>query len=270
MSLRKKKAKKAQASFAKGVMVLLVAFILLGGLLFLNFKSTKDIENTGKDFCRTDVLPEVTAILIDHTDIFSPLQRTALEKHLQETASGIRKNGMIQFYSVDSIRSSVLKPDFYLCNPGNEDDLENKVGKRLSTVKKNYEDKFTHILESGLDKVLQAGTAQESPIMESLQSVQVTSFTGLDRKAERRRLILVSDLLEHTNRLSFFKGVPDFNDFKASSVWQLVKSDLHDVDVEIFFLRRESAAKLQTTKLRDFWVSFFENQGATVTRFLPI
>lgn len=270
MVLKKKKSKKATASTTKGILILCVAAILLVGLFYLNMKSANDIENTGKDFCRTDVLPEITAILIDHTDTFTPLQRAALERHLLVTASAIRKNGMIEFYSVDNINSSVLKPDFYLCNPGGEDDFENRVGKRLSTVKKNYDEKFTAILNSGLDKVLQASTSQESPIMASLQSVQVTSFVGKERKAEKKKLILVSDLLEHTKKISFFKGVPDFSEFKSNPEWQQVKSDLKDVEVEIFFLRRDSAAKLQTTKLRDFWVSFFENQGATVTRFLPI
>ena len=106
--------------------------------------------------------------------------------------------------------------------------------------------------------------------MEAVQSVAVTSFIGEKNKRINKKLILVSDLLQHTSDFSVYGGVIDFERYKSSNHWKSVKSDLNDVEVELYFLHRDEESKLQNSHLRDFWIDFFEGQGAKVTRFLPI
>jgi hypothetical protein len=67
-----------------------------------------------------------------------------------------------------------------------------------------------------------------------------------------------------------YGGVIDFERYKSGNHWKSVKSDLNDVEVELYFLHRDEESKLQNSNLRDFWIDFFEGQGAKVTRFLPI
>lgn len=106
--------------------------------------------------------------------------------------------------------------------------------------------------------------------MESLQSVAVTSFVGEDGGVATKTLILVSDLLEHTEKFSLYKKIPDFEAYKESPHWRSVKADLSDVDVEIFTLRRDGLDLLQNNKLLGFWMKSFVNQGAHIRRTIQI
>ncbi len=261
MVLKKKKQQKALKMNLKAGFIFTCAILLLGGIFILNAKFETERKQTGKDFCRKGFVPEITVILIDHTDHFTPVQKTALKTHLTDIAMSIKKNGMLQIYSVDSTKSAVLQPELSLCNPGDSEDLENKLARRAGTVRKNYEDTFVKGIEAELSKTMTANSASQSPIMESIQSVLVTAFTGQNKEGAKKNLIVVSDLLEHTSDLSFFNGIPDFSDYKKTLHWQNTRSDMEEIDVHIFLLRRN---KGQSIGLIPFWEQFFESQGATV------
>ena len=71
--------------------------VLLSAVFYLNDKFEHNRLQTDKNtFCQTGVIPEITAILVDHTDKFTPVQHEALRKYLRDTALGIQKNGMVQ------------------------------------------------------------------------------------------------------------------------------------------------------------------------------
>jgi hypothetical protein len=241
-----------------------VAAVLLSGVFYLNDKFEHNRLLTDKStFCQTGAIPEITAVLVDHTDKFTPVQHEALRKYLRDTALGIQKNGMIQLYDVDSTRKAILTPKFFLCNPGNTDDLENQIARRASTVRQNYEDTFVKKLDVVLAELLTAQPAQTSPIMESVQSIAVTAFSGKDRQAPKKTLIIVSDLLQYTPQVSLYNKVPDFDTFKKSATWQLTHTDLSGINVKVLYIRRD---KGQSKDLLAFWQKYFESQGAV---FLP-
>lgn len=261
MVLKKKKKQKALKTKLKAGLIFACALILIGGVFALNATFEGERKKIGQDFCRKDSVPEITAILIDHTDELTPIQQASLKTHLTDIAMSVKKNGMLQIYSVASIKKSVLRAEFSLCNPGDSEDLENKISRRASTVRSNYEDTFVKGLENELNKTMTASGATESPIMESIQSVLTTAFTGEAKKAAKKKLIVVSDLLEHTSELSFFSSIPDFESYKKTTHWRNMKSDMGAVDVQLFLIRRN---KGQTNDLIPFWERFFESQGASV------
>lgn len=261
MVLKKKKQQRALKTNLKAGVIFTLALLLIGGVFAFNAKFEAERNQTGDDFCRKGFVPEITAILIDHTDSFTPVQQEALKTYLTDIAMSVKKNGMLQIYSVDSTKRSVLISGFSKCNPGDTEDLENKLARRLSTVRKNYEDTFVKGLEAELNKTMVAETAQESPIMESIQSVSVTAFSGEERASAKKKLIIVSDLLEHTPELSFFKGIPNFDDYKKTVHWQNARSNMSGIEVQIFLLRR---SKGQSEDLIPFWERFFAGQGAIV------
>jgi len=259
--LKKKKQMKALAANVKAVSVLSLAVLLLSGVFYLNGKFEANREQTDKQtFCRAGNIPEIVAVIVDHTDNFTPVQHEALRKYLRDVALDVQKNGMVQLYDVDSTSTSVLQPKFFLCNPGNENDLENMIARRASTVRQNYEDTFVKKLNTVLENLLVAKAAQQSPIMESIQSVAVTAFAGQDRAAAKKTLIIVSDLLQYTPDLSLYKGAPDFETFKKSGLWQKIHMDLHGITVKVLYVRRDSG---QSKNLLLFWQKYFEEQGAT-------
>lgn len=264
MLLKKKKQHRKIIGNLKAAAIFSVALLLLSAVFYLNNKFEENRKKTNKEtFCRAGSMPEITAILVDHTDNFTPLQQEALRKLLRDIALGVQKNGMIELYSVHSIRAAVLVPEFSLCNPGSDDDLENRLARRASTVRRNYEQTFVKKLDTELTKILTADPARESPIMESIQSVIVTAFVGREKEASKKTLVIVSDLLEHTPQLSFLKNMPDFEEYQKTSHWQNIRSELRNVNIKVMLIRRERG---QPPKLLPFWQRFFENQNAT---FLP-
>jgi len=251
------------------VLIMGVALSLLGAFAFIDVRETKKRANIDSStFCQKNILPQSTVILIDHTDRINPTQRAALEARLWDIANAVPKNGSIKVFSVDQVKNSVLTPEIELCNPGDEEDVDELTGnKRLAHNR--YEDRFRKPIGQLLNKVFDEETASQSPIMEALQSVVVTSFIGSKNNASQKKLVLVSDLLEYTPEFSLYKSVPTFDEYKRSSHWPRVKSDLAGVDVEIFFLHRAGLEK-QTSALVKFWVDFFTAQGAVVQHTVPI
>ena len=258
--LKRKKQLRDLVANMKAVAIVSVAALLLGSVFFLSQKFENDRQKTDKiTFCQEGALPEVTAILVDHTDNFTPVQHEALRKYLRDAALSVKKTGMVQLYDVDSTRKSILEPKFFLCNPGSDDDLENALARRASTVRFNYEETFVKKLDEILGELLTAKASKESPIMESIQSVEVTAFAGKDRAASKKTLIIVSDLLEFTHDLSLYNKAPDFETFKKTIEWRNIHADMRGVTVKVLYIRRD---KGQSTDLLSFWQRYFEGQGA--------
>jgi hypothetical protein len=252
-----------------GILLIGVAAAISAFVFFYNSEKTKIADIDSKTFCQKSILPESTVILVDHTDEINPMQRASLENRLWDVASDLKKNGSIKLFSVAKIKSKVLSPEIDLCNPGSDRDA-NELTENKLFAKKNFEEKFRKPLNGLLDEVFESEGAKQSPIMEALQSVVVTNFIGNRNSAKIKRVIIVSDLLEHTEDFSMYKGVPDFKTYKSSPHWPKVKSDMENIEVTIFFRHRAGEEKLQTSALRNFWVDYLEAQGASVTRFVPI
>lgn len=254
----------------KAIFLLIAAGLLLAILGYYNFTASAENSRIDKEtYCLKEAPEEITVVLIDHTDRISAVQRASLEQRLWDIAREIPKNSEIRVFAVDKVTDKVLAPEISLCNPGSENDVNELTGNK-TLAHMHYEERFREPLRQILDRIFNSDTASQSPIMEAIQSVTVTSFIGTKNQNARKKLILVSDLLEHTDSFSHYRGIEDFEAYAKTSHWRTVKSDLDNVDVEIFFLRRDGADRLQTTDLRSFWIQFFENQGAVVSRFIPI
>lgn len=257
----------------QGKLILVATFIALGALAFAYYGATTEashIGTSGEDkFCRTDSLPEVTAIVIDHTDKISPIQKRAIEQRLSDVAADVKKNGSLRFYTVKENEADVLDVKFELCNPGSAKDTSQLTGNQR-LAKKRYDEQFASIVEDNLLSVLEAETAQRSPIMKTIKAAAVDSFMGDNKADSYKRLVIVSDLLEHSANFSLYKSVLSFEDFEKTSFWPSVRSNLKGVDVEILFLHREGLDTEKTENLKFFWKIFFTQQGANKVIFLSI
>lgn len=249
------------------VIILTIAVILTGS--FLYYKTYSEINNIGNDYCRKDKISAITVILIDHTDKLNTMQRASLEGRLWDDVSSIPKNSLLEVYSVGNTTEHPLVPVLNICNPGDENSVNNLTGNKLF-AEKNYEEKFKKPIRDILGKIVNDQSDIESPIMESLQSISVTSFIGEQNKNAEKKLIIVSDLLQHSKSFSVYKGIPDFNTFKDTPYWRSIKADFKDVDVEIYVLNRSNAIALQNPRLLKLWTDYFENQYTTVKNVIPV
>ena len=269
--MAKRKSKKSHSNHSLiAIVILIITLTIFGVIGTMYFAATSDRGAINKEsFCAHD-LKESIIILIDHSDKLSVIQKAALQTRLWDIVENLPKNySQIKIFSADKINENVLAPELVLCNPGSEKEMS-RFTENQKIVRKHYEEKFKKQLDEILNAILNKESSSQSPIMEAVQSVAVTSFIGEKNKRIKKKLILVSDLLQHTSDFSVYGGVIDFERYKSGNHWKSVKSDLNDVEVELYFLHRDEESKLQNSHLRDFWIDFFEGQGAKVTRFLPI
>ncbi|KPF82727.1 hypothetical protein IP70_19910 [alpha proteobacterium AAP38] len=203
----------------------------------------------------------VTAFVIDRTDSVTPVQRQLLTTRFEETRQSVPKHGLLQIYTVGPIKADVLKPDFSLCNPGSGEDLSQwTANPRLA--KRTWATVFDQPLRHVLDGMLEAGQADQSPIMETIQSVASTAFAPYADAADKN-LVVVSDLLQHSEAASQYKGAPAFESFKGTAAYRKVKANLSDVNVQVLYIRRETGKTIQGASHIGFWSSYFVDQGAS-------
>jgi hypothetical protein len=251
-------------------------FILFAISLILIFLTTycskqSQLENIDKETsCNIDKIEQLTIFVIDTSDKLTPIQQTSLNERLWNYVNNIEKNNhQIQVFSVDKINEKILEPLIKICNPGDEKEISSLTGNKKIT-RLNFEKNFKEKIDNIFADLLNKESSDKSPIMESIQSVAVSQLILNKNKFSKFRIILISDLLQNSENFSFYKGDFSFDKFVKSDNFRFLKTDFKNAEIELYFLNRKKDINLQNESLRDFWIKYFQEQNATVTRFLPI
>ncbi|HUY67707.1 MAG TPA: hypothetical protein VMV79_00210 [Alphaproteobacteria bacterium] len=222
-----------------------------------------------KTFCPTDAEgpSSVTAILIDRTDTFSLVQQAAIRERLNELKDQTPRYGLIEVYAVEPTQQKLLQPEFTMCNPGKGENISKWTG-NPHLVEERWQKLFATPLQSLFDTILGGGTANISPIMESIQSIAVTSLGTPELAAKNipRRLIIISDLLQYVKDYSQYRPLGNFAQFKTTPYYQSVRADLSGVSVAFWYVRRQKTLPLQGEKHLAFWRAYIADQGGTVDK----
>ncbi len=264
-----------QTAVRKAV-ALLFGLSLIGagvGYLYLSVRSEiRPIDEA--TFCPTDSKGpnSVTAILIDRTDTFNLTQQAAIRDRLNDVKDRSVKFDLLEIYSVDSTQEKLLKPEFSMCNPGRGEDTS-KWTSNPHLIEERWQALFAKPLQHLFDSILGGGTAQISPIMESIQSIVVTKLgsQAVISKKVPRRLIVISDFIQYAKGFSQYQPLTNFKQFRTGSYYQGVRSDLTGIDIEFWYVRRQSTLALQQEKHLDFWHDYILDQGGSIDRtwFVP-
>lgn len=254
----------------QGIIIFSFAALLATSLIFAYFYFLQKSESIDADtFCKKGIPEQVTVVLIDHTDQFNEVQKADLERELFNLANNkIPQNTWLKLIAVSADPAQLLKAEKPFCNPGDDRTVSNLTGNKQK-AKKLYEIKYKKKIEGMLEEMLHTKSTNSSPIMEALQAVAVTTFKG-EEAPVIKKLILVSDLLQHTDEFSMYNGIPDFSTFKQSAYWKKIKSNFSDVEVEILFIRRDGADSLQNSNLIKFWAAYFAEQDVLDFHSIPI
>ncbi|MGJ0622241.1 MAG: hypothetical protein ACR65Z_16255 [Methylocystis sp.] len=203
------------------------------------------------------------AVLIDRTDGLSEIQGAALESRLLLWAGTVPTHGAFRIYEVGH-GGRLLEPLVSVCNPGDGSD-KSIIDANPKMLRAAYEEKFAEPIRALVESMQLDVEAPVSPILEAVQAISVREF-GPEMQGAKS-LIIVSDLLQHGPKLSFFKAVPGVADFRQSALGRGLAVDLRDVHVSINLLNRANAAAKQTDTLGQFWTGWLQQQGAIVEEF---
>lgn len=237
------------------------SLLVAGGLLFVQGAVTQRRANVDETtFCDISTLPSIVAILIDSSDPFDPTQTELAKAYLNRVVSEIEVRARVDIYKLDRDDRSLILPVFSKCNPGRpgkRDALTSDYKKRL----RQFETAFRAGIESAVDKEIAGAAADNSPIAESIREASARSFARAPASTERK-LVIISDMLQHTDALSHYRVYGTVDDVKKTSTWPRLLSPIDGVDIDVVYITRPGARNYQGVGHLSWWESYFLEMGA--------
>lgn len=242
------------------IVIAILTVVLAGGAWFL--KARNDRLAMDEHLCPPNP-DSYLAVLVDVTDPMSLPQRQDLRNKLEDLKGEIRKGGKISIYKVDTANEKLLTPILEVCNPGDASDVSEMSGDPKA-VQKLWNEKFEKPLDQAFQEVAVASGSDTSPILQSIQSVTLTDLKDRQAKDKPRKLIVISDLLQNTPGLSFYRSVPSADEVVKGREFATARTDLRGVDVELWMLQRSDYSTSQPRTLAELWDALISVQGGNV------
>jgi hypothetical protein len=248
----------------KAIRNIVVVLTLVSVVAFFYFRSVLSQRSLDEDACPSKV-DAVTVLLVDVTDQMNTPQRQDFRNQLEKLLRQIDRYEKLVVVKVDPVGDSLLVPIITRCNPGSARDVT-EIDGNPAKLERQHQEQFIEPMTTAFEGLAVASGAARSPVLESVQSVALSEFQKSDLDGGERRLILASDLLQHTDRVNFYEGLPDPKAFLKSQNFQRVSTDLKGVEVELWMLQRDDSKQTQPNALHEFWEYIINAQGGKVTR----
>lgn len=254
MSIRRRN--NAQSVLLATLVVVLAVVAVGGGFAYQLWTRGQTL---GADYCRQAGPSGILAIAIDATDLLSEAQRLDVLNRVETAIDEADANWRVELWNVAPTSGvPTMTGDPVCIPPQNVSPLTGNPGQ----AKARFSEFKVRIHRKLVDVLGQSGSAA-SPILESIQAVGLRSFgsPGL-ANARAHRLLLVSDLVQNTSRVSFVKGLPAYEQFRAGKTFEAVRAPLSGATVDVLFLSRPSA--LSSSEVVGWWQKYFSDIGASL------
>jgi hypothetical protein len=152
-----------------------------------------------------------------------------------------------------------------VCNPGTAAG-ESQIFVTLSRVEKKWREKYADPIDDAIAKAGDGPSSPNSPIIMSVAAI--LTRPDFDARVRQRRLVLISDLLEHEKGYSQLKGGEFWRMYRASPLPHTARLDLRGMAVAIDYLARSQYAAIQGPKHQEFWRRLFSEAGAVEVSFI--
>jgi len=210
--------------------------------------------------CHLGGARNITMILLDLTDPLTGTQSARLDTIIQDEVHRSSTDTMISFGVVSE------DPDnwgarFAKCKPATGEDA-NSLYENPRLIQERYDREFMKPMLGELANAVSGEAENRSPIMEGLQSL-ISETPDFTRAKGERKILIVSDMLQHSDILSFYRG-QGWDYFSESGGAQRLAGNLNAVSVEILLIPRSGSNLPNRTEVDDFWSRYFDRQGSRV------
>ena len=132
--------------------------------------------------------------------------------------------------------------------------------KNPTIISERYAQEFTRPIQATLAAMLTGDSENQSPIMEALQSLasETPDFTTA---RGQRKIIIVSDMLQHSDTLSFYRG-EGWDYFAEKNGVARLAGNLRNVTIEILRIPRVGNDIPSNEISEGFWSRYFDKQGS--------
>ncbi len=212
--------------------------------------------------------PPHTVIIVDKTDSYSAQQTQLISDAILRAKDRLDLGERITIAALDDAGRYDPRGEISLCNPGRPDQV-NPLYTNPRLVQEKYESSFDVPLERALADLVQPRQAPSSPILEALaRQAQTEAFA---RGVPRRRVLLVSDMLQNSDVFSVYGGgagvLPEdmpTPDDAARALEERFGDTLRGVRLEVRLIPRGRWEDLQRGRLRAYWEELADALGMTI------
>lgn len=242
------------AGNALGVVLILVVVLALGGFgaaAFLLRAPPTDPDT----LCRTDAPLEAhTIVLVDSTDRLEARHRRKLRAVLEQERARLGQYARLTIMRINARRPQEPTILFSKCLP-RPPEATNPLFENARRVQQRWDEDFAQTLDRALRSAQSGGPARASPILAGLRAVAADPDFGAE--ITHRRLVLVSDLLEHDPQgFSLYAESATYAAWRAASPNE--PPDLSRIDLRVVPLDRPDYAALQANALDHFWSAYID------------
>ncbi|MCO6393286.1 hypothetical protein GTW25_19895 [Aliihoeflea aestuarii] len=234
---------------------------LLGGYLWLSYGRDQDValDQLG---CPVTGATGMTAIIIDATDPISEITMANLKNEFRREVAQVGKGQYLRIASLTG-QPRELPMMFDGCNPGDGSSVDqwtNNPNRR----QRRWEEEFGKPLEQ-LPASLDNGIgASQSPVMAAVQKIRNDLFdSDIAVPGSPKRIIIVSDMIEHTDLYSQYRSGADFAAYLASDAYRTFRTTLSDVEVTILYVERANRRFPSSEHVR-FWNDWIIENGGRI------
>lgn len=261
--------KKANPNFWGAVLIVAVIATIAAIVIAHMFLQRNYIEVDSKTNCPKEeaITYPSTVVLIDRTDPITSSQKRYLMGYMEDLKRSFSLFEKVSIYPINSTSGKSLIPLFECCNPGNPEEA-NVWFENPEQVREKFESDFSGPFNEAFERSIADATAETSPIIETIQGV--ISNHHLDNRITRRRLILISDLLQNVPEYSHYRNGYSFNGFANSIYAHRTGSNLFGVRVTIVYLWHPGASPEDVDAHLLFWEKFIRQSGGDLEQVFKV
>ena len=235
------------------------AVILVVILVFSQLSAPPDLDAA---FCpenQSDLAGQI-AVALDPSDSLHYTQQADARARVLRELEAVPEYTEIRLYRLSRDERQPARMEFRICTPTHPDRVT-RWGGNPDIARRRYEEEFLGPLDEHLAELLAGSGALASPILKTVQDMAVDAFQPPDFRLPRQ-LIIVSDMVQHSEDWSFFRDPLDFSALAEHPDYPTMGVDLDGVNVSVFFLaRRGMAGRIQAGPIREFWDEYFLDRG---------
>lgn len=209
--------------------------------------------------CRMDRKdPAHTIILIDQSDPFNPNDLDWVREFVDAEARSLPKYGRLTVVTPNAGDPYSPSTVFSHCSPGSVEDA-NPIFENPRMIDDTWRDMFYTPLVEEVEATLVDKRQPASPLSEAIYAV--SDRADFQRTHGQRRIVLVSDLMQHSADFSFYKTGADYEAFKATRLGSELPN-MADIEVVARVVPRQEY-DLPLADVKAFWRAYFNQTGAS-------
>lgn len=245
-------------SLILSVVATVAAIAIVGGLIY--FKVWSSGQALRPDGCSSNGPDGLLVIGVDATDELSGAQRLDVQNKLEIALEEADANWRVEVWNIAPVSGVAVMTGSAECVPPRDAGPLVANPARVKARSAQFSAKMRALVTQAVSTAPSSG----SPILESLQAIGIRAFGAPEAASIRgRRLLLVTDFLQHTPAVSFLHGVPKLSEFQGSKRLETLRASLSGVRVDVLFLSRPGV--VPSGSLIEWWQQYFASSGASIT-----